>query len=579
MGRSGGPQRVTNVPHRSLGGEWRVRDSIILPIWLLNVLASFKWFVRRGKWTIPTTILLFLTINYSAKWHFTPLLSLILFFLLLFTYFSSIQLYKFLRLYRQHQNVPAKGVLRGLYYTQRIRIRWKDATRAAHLGHPTSHSWKPPKLKSLTIDSPYGTSIKARIDLGSTGNTTADLDKAADRILAIMDARSSQIGKLRPGLADFTIEWGKPRPISTEPWHQGNNSYQAPLLDLDIEQNGTALVDLGRSVLIGGETGGGKSNDLWVMLETLNRLQIPYELHVIDPVGGVELDELETSPFTKVYTDKASGADSVIRNFHAELGQRLEWMKSQHIRKHIPTKKRPFKICIIDELLVCTVLIKGGATGPLGDIVAVGRKAGFAVWACTQLGQKEVISHVRDLFPQRICHRTRTEELTDCILGTHATRDGADCTRLIHPGEGYIFTDTLRQFVKFQTPHIVHTRSVAQGGVHIPPDPLTRQKKNWRRKTDSDEATRGYYFTYLLFDSALTTQPCYVGISNNCNRRFKQHNDPNSDDFKVWFSTVIHQRTIIERYPSKHEAKVRETELIRQFSPKYNISERSDYAS
>lgn len=566
MARTGGTQRVTNVPARSLGGNWRLRDEIILPIPILITFAFIRWIFRHWMFSLS----LILSLALSIRFHLHPLA----FPLLVIGFFLLTKLFKFLRLYRSHQTIPARGVLKGLFYITRFQKRWVEAARAAKLGHPTSRHWRAPKIKTISIDSPYGTSIKALIDLGQTGNTADDLDRNSDRVLAIMDARSYSIRKLRPGIALLTIDWGARRPSPTDPWHMSNNTFQSPLIDIDVDHLGLALIDPFRSVLIGGEGGSGKSNAIWTMLESLNRLDIPYRVTVIDPAGGVELNDLEGAPVTHRYCDKAANIEPTIAQFYNALQNRLGWMKENHIRKHIPTPERPFEILIVDELLLCPTLTKGGANSLAGLVIASGRKGAYSVWACSQLGQKEVISHIRDLFQQRMCHRTRTEELTDCILGSHATRDGAECHRITDVGQGYIWTDDLKQFVKFQTPHVIHTRSIANGGVGLGPDPLARQKRNWRRTDDDDAATRRNCFTYQLFITDTGTQPDYVGISYNPNKRFRAHSDPRSADHKVWFGDVRHDRTIIECFATKQEAKQRETDLISTYQPRFNVAER-----
>jgi S-DNA-T family DNA segregation ATPase FtsK/SpoIIIE len=479
------------------------------------------------------------------------------------------QLIRLLMLYRQHSAIPLKGIIRGLWYITKFRNLWPQAARTAKLGDSSRRKHRPPPIKSIEIANPKGTSIKVALDLGQYGNTSDDLERQAERILAVLDANSFNIQKLSPGRAAFTVNWGERPTPSLEPFMYTDENALPPFVDLDANRQGDATIDLYRSVLIGGETGSGKSNDIWVMLAELNRKGIPYKLSVIDPVGGVELDELEFAPCTRRYADRPGQADQLVREFHRDFDQRLQSMKQRSIRKHVPTPEEPFEILIIDEIIVCKEMIKGGAQSPLGDILATGRKANFVVWACTQLGQKEVITHIRDLFPQRICHRTRTEELTDCILGTHATRDGAICHRLHDPGAGYMYTDELKAFIPFRTPHIIHTRSIANGGVPLEPEPLTRKPNRFTTRYSSTNGRTSTMFVYQLFDSPIATVPVYVGISNNPNRRFKEHQAD-----KVWFHTIIHQRSIITAYPDYQSAKEMETHLITTHNPKYNIAER-----
>jgi hypothetical protein len=556
--RRGATERVSVVNRQSLGGNWSLRDLIVFPVWILApahviILGLTHW---------KTTLLLAIGVYVASATHsLLPLL--IIPPLLLLIYFFC----KFALLYRKHPSIPISGVLRGFFYQLRLLRRWKEATRNAKLGHPSRHpsrEWTPPPIRSLTIDGPLGTSIKARVDLGHTGNITAELESRTDKLLAILDARSATITQIRPGVADFTVHWRTADTHPRDPWFQSTDEDPIPTIDLDSQQRG-ALIRLDTSVLIGGETGSGKSNDIWVMLAELNRHQIPYRLTVIDPVGGVELDELEHAPFTRRYVDRPQDALAATRKYCADFQARLKYMKAKGIRRLVPTDEHPLEILIIDELLVLKDMISQGAQGPLGEILATGRKGCYIVWGCSQLGQKDVIGQIRDLFQQRVCHRTRTDDLTDAVLGTSATNDGARAHRLTQPGEGYIYTTDLGSFMEFRAPHIIHTRSVAQGGVPIEPPTPTRQPHT---STKGPRTT----FVYQLFDSLDSLTPSYVGISHNPNTRFKQHQKD-----KVWFSTIVHQRTIIKAYPNRLSAKEEETRLISLYRPKYNVQERNDW--
>lgn len=565
--RRGATERVSVVNRQSLGGNWSLRDLIIFPVWILAPAHIIILLVTHWK----TTLLIAATI-YIASYFHTPVLLLILPLSIVLIYYF----FRFARLYRKHQSIPMSGVLRGFFYQLRLLRRWTNAARNAKLGHPSHHptrDWTPPTILSLQIAGPLGTSVKAQIDLGRTGNITSELESRIEKLLAILDARTANVTQIRPGIADLTIHWKAPDLHPGDPWFQSTDADPIPTIDLDAQGRG-ALVRLDTSVLIGGETGSGKSNDIWVMLAALNRARIPYKVTVIDPVGGVELDELENAPNTRVYVDRPQDAVPATRKFCDGFQKRLKYMKVRKIRRLTPSEDHPLEILIIDELIVLKEIIAQGAQSPLAEVLATGRKGCYIVWACTQLGQKEVIGQIRDLFPQRVCHRTRTDDLTDAILGTSATADGALAHRLTQPGEGYIFTYDLGSFLEFRAPLIVHTRSVAQGGVPIDPPSPTR-----RSAQDTDPLHRGHNhrgprttFVYQLFDSLDALTPAYIGITHNPNTRFKQHQKD-----KVWFTSIIHQKTIIKAYPNRHAAKEEESRLITSLKPKYNVQERVDW--
>jgi predicted GIY-YIG superfamily endonuclease len=552
-------ERVTVVNKRTIGGGWSLRDLFILPVWLLIPFHVIRAIYR--KWPYFVCALFFLYTLLSTNLTFAILSTLAGVFI-----GNSIRV---LRLYRQHSTIPLQGILRGFRYILRFRKQWRSACERSKLGFRTPSNFITPKIRSLEIGDPTGHSVRAHIDLGKAAQTVEDLEKVQERICSIMYAQSATTSYLSPGFAEFHISW-RPSTLSpssqpADPWLTSPEQRRLPVMDLNSTPNGRALIDLGRSVLIGGETGTGKSNLVWDMLRQLNQQEIEYDLIVIDPSGGVELEELKDGAHTRFYADTPEKADKAVKIFLQQMFKRLEYMKEHKTRRHIPTKEHPVCILIVDELINCPVLFKGkvGQDNPLAQVISMGRKAGFVVWANSQLGQKDVVTHIRDLFPQRVCFGTHSAELTDSVLGTGATTHGATCHLLREPGVGYVWTNQFNAFERFRSPLITNTRSIAQGGLQVLPEVPTRRK--FRRHPST-----GPTYVYQLFDSPSASKPVYVGITDNINRRFREH----AKD-KEWFPSVIHQRTLVHLYPTRAEAKTTESALIDRYQPKYNVAERT----
>lgn len=341
------------------------------------------------------------------------------------------------------------------------------------------------------------------------------------------------------------------------------------IIPLDMNYHTKAALTLDRHVLIGGDSGTGKSNTVWQILDELQSFGLPHRNYVIDPAGGVELADLQHGRYTIRYTDRPSEADRLIVEFRDKMNDRLTKMKQHGLRKHIPTHEEPNYYLWIDELLLCTQQIKQGPQSPLGEVLAVGRKAGFIVVACTQLGQKTTLGDLRDMFPQRICFGTRSQEMTDAILGTGATRGGAPCHELTSPGEGYLFTLNERRYRKFKTPFIEDTISIANPinnkDTSLPVSPILDHVDNIANDTAvlPQEATRGKVALYKLFgENGILL---YAGISTNPTKRFKQHED------KAWWDGVDFERTQILWYKSREEARQAEQHTIESEMPIYNI--------
>lgn len=460
-------------------------------------------------------------------------------------------------------------LLKGMKKIRTLEKNWKIACQSAGIAIKGSNDRvRTPRLSHPRIVSPNGLAVTAMVDMGTVGGTAKQLEGALEIILASVGAIGGRVERLTPAEARLTIEWERRRTLTTtgtlRPGEDDPNTIDiSPIyIDLDNARTNEATISLTKSLLVGGESESGKSNLVWHLLSEMNHLEIPYRLTVIDPAGGVELNDLQSSPFTRRYIDRAYDVEKVIAAFHSDMEKRLEWMKSQRIRTHNPSPTRPLEILVIDEILLCRDQLKAGVLSPLGEILSVGRKARFIVWACTQLGQKEVIGTVRDLFTQRVCMRTRTQEATDAILGTGATGDGAKCHRITRPGEGYVFTDSSGTYTKFYAPLVVETASVAAGGVASPlivPTNRARPTHRSLKKTTT--------YVYKLYDDYDSDRPVFIGFSDNPRKEFKQlsHEWPT----KQWQS-IIPQRTEILPFPTQPQAIQMQDDLIDYYRPKYN---------
>jgi S-DNA-T family DNA segregation ATPase FtsK/SpoIIIE len=242
------------------------------------------------------------------------------------------------------------------------------------------------------------------------------------------------------------------------------NTTQLPRAELDQD----VLLELDTSILVVGESGTGKSNLTWDILNELNKNEISYRLFVIDP-KKVELAELVDSPHTVAYSDTPSTIDAVIEKFYDAMMDTFERkMKPYGIRRVEISPDNPLGILLIDELLLCKQANKGIDTH-LGEILSAGRAAGYIVIANSQLGQVDALSRLRDLFPQRVCMAVKSGDLTNAVLGPNAENRGARCTEITEKGVGYIFTDFTGGFQRFKLPFIADVRKVAMGGVYEEP--------------------------------------------------------------------------------------------------------------
>lgn len=460
-------------------------------------------------------------------------------------------------------------LLRGTRRANHLRRNWPKAIIAANLHEGEGRKVRVPRLSHVEITGDEGQEITALVDMATVGGTALELQKRLETVTASLHAFSSRLERIDPAHARLIINFEPPRrpsPSSLATNVPYFDLEQIPI-PLDHADTAQASVYLTKSILIGGESESGKSNLVWYLLSQLNDLGIPYRLWVIDPAGGVELSDLEHSPLTRKYADRIGDIPDLVQGFRESLDHRLARMKSTGARRHFPTQTEPVEICLIDEILLCKSQLKGGdADSPLGEVLASGRKALHIVVACSQLGQKDVIGQIRDLFPQRICLRTRSQEATDAILGSRATADGAQCDRITRRGEGYVFTDISETFEKFQAPLVRETQNIAQGGTTAPTLPLPSTRTLRRRA--------GRHFGYVYYDTQPnhpnSQRPCYVGITDNPRKREKQHE--REWPKHIW-ATINHSRTKRRTFPNYEAAKEWETQMITYYQPIYNVQE------
>ena len=175
-----------------------------------------------------------------------------------------------------------------------------------------------------------------------------------------------------------------------------------------------------RHVLLGGESGAGKSGGLALLLATA----------ALDPsVKLVLLDGklVELACWAGI-ADRSVGPDlaeavAVLAEVQAELDRRLVTLLANRRRKLTPTLGLPLLLVAIDELALYVAgpdrRLAAEFAARLRDLVARGRAAGIIVCAATQKPSHEIIpTALRDLFGFRWAFRCLTPQASDTILGS-----------------------------------------------------------------------------------------------------------------------------------------------------------------
>ena len=450
-------------------------------------------------------------------------------------------------------------IVRTLFHLYLVRKRWTEASEAASCTRRTDG--RSPKLRKVRITPG---NVSATVKLGAVGRTSREFLASSDTYAAVMGADAVSVDILHPGVARVTFSWGDPtnRVLHLSDLKPAPDGYTSFGLNPD---GGPVMLGLDTSVLCIGESGSGKSNIVWAYLAGLEEAGIPFRLRVIDPAGGVELSKLEYAPFTKYYTDKARDAEKLILQARDSMQARLHDMKRRGDRTHIPTPEEPLDITIVDELLLLGDQIKQGASGALGELLSVGRKAKYRVFALSQLSQVDALGRIRDLFPQRIALATKSREMTEAALGPSAEAMGAACSKIPRqtPGVGYMYKDGVRGYQRFRSVLVTDEEAdlIAQGKT---PREITEQAHAAQQQ--QKELANRRTAVYRVYSDNGTL--LYVGITVNPNVRFSEHAAE-----KPWWTAVDMSKTRIEWYRNRVGAKKAETKAIQAERPIYNIDE------
>ena len=358
---------------------------------------------------------------------------------------------------KAEMDVPDRRGLRRMYLRERKREkvnlgRWTTACTEAGLA---TKNKQVPVLWQL---SPTLTSdFTASLACGSQGISIAKVAAAADLIRETVGCKEVVVTPTTSGCADIAFNWSDP---------MGKTSYLSGLpmskpgtIAYGIRRDGTAAtIEQDKSVLIGGLTGFGKSNIIWTMLADLVRKEIPLRLYVSDPKGGIELTALaahvgDRMGNVQVMQYASTAAETV--DMVTDVEKRMRYSQSkQQGRKHTPTADNPLCVVLLDELLPLHEMIAQKNKGPLGKILYEGRASGYVVWANAQTAHESVLGVMRNFIPQRLSVKTKSQEMTDTILGTGATARGALCHLIDpkHKGVGFSEADSATRPDMFRAP-------------------------------------------------------------------------------------------------------------------------------
>lgn len=534
------PRAVREVAPTSVGSGARMREFVKLPPWVYISGLCLRGIFRHYLVTLSFILICVLWYGYGFWLWWLAFVTVIGGWALIIIVYWKIR----------------GGGFKTIWWYWKLHNGWRHAIMG--VGLQSRDKLHIPRIYRVR---PVKNGLKFVVNMGIAGHTVDFLRAEADDLCEVLGFRRVQVYVLKPAKARMVLYW------TTEPIMQVDSIEQ--ISDkLSPEQasaaglgdytsivfgntgDGPAILSLLLSVFIAGMSRSGKSNLVRVIFHGLIRQQIPHELYVIDPAGGVELGELEHYPHTLAYCDRAKDANKIIKKAHIDMFARLEQMRLLGTNKILPSVEFPLRILIIDELLLLTDQIEAGPKGELGELLITLAKTGGLVIALSQLSDLDSVSKIRKLFPQKICLATDAPETTDAALGKGAEAAGATCSEigLNMPGVGYMKADGIKGFIRFR---IVE----AQGS-------LLSAVKGVKSKHNPNENRR--CATYRFYD--VTGRCLRVGIAHNPEKREKQYAVQS-----LWYSSVDHTRTKIDWWENEARALEEETRFIQYEHPVYNV--------
>lgn len=222
--------------------------------------------------------------------------------------------------------------------------------------------------------------------------------------------------------------------------------------------------------LLVGESGSGKSSKIWRLIQALQDAGIPHRVRVFDPKDGVEFGDLEDVAYQ--YESNPRALPDMLTSMFRSHSARAADMKRRGVRRlSTATDEDPLDILIIDELITALKMNAGKAgkvrvqdTGmdtadALLQYLSVGAATLHHVWACTQLGQKETLGTLADMFPAKTLLRVPSDDLARVVFKTSG--GGTFPAHLIPRGNagngiGYTFTEA-KGVVKYRAAYLSDT--------------------------------------------------------------------------------------------------------------------------
>lgn len=462
---------------------------------------------------------------------------------------------------RSSEASSVKSVLRGMWRIKKVRGMWQPVMYQLKVTSRADTEAVPPLVNTKPTDA----GLTGDIVTGSVAMDSGKLVKMESAFASGFFCDRVTIRPMSPSMASVRFEWGR-HLRSTFRLHELPPVVQPEgkpaVVRFAVREDGHAATLISNlSTLVGGVSGSGKSSTMWSIIAGYAEA-VPLRVRIVDP-SGVEFANAKKHLGNGLIHDyvsdpKLPGArqlEDFWEDLETDFNRRMARVEKSGARWHKPTEQEPLDLLVIDEILPLVSQLRKDPTDHIaGRILYLGRKAGFVLVAASQIGQKETIGPIRDLFPQRLCHRTGNRYMTEAFLGDGAEADGAGCSTLdVERDQGvlYLSVDGAPGFTAARSAWVSDgdTAQIAQG---MRPVPKVEELKT---KPTS---------LYAFHNSG--GELLYVGIAEKTRlqNRWKEH-----ERSKHWWGEV-QQKTELYTYPDRDMAETAEALMIKKQRPKYN---------
>lgn len=558
-----GVRPVREVSPWTLGSGVTLREMVQFPPWLIFLYrlilifcSGLLWCVRH--WVVCSAVVLGLWWWLWSGWWQLGVLGVLL--VPAGFWFGRVAL-----LLQVSEATSVRAVLRGLRRCSHVRRLWQPTLFQLNVTARGDGESVPPLENMLPTD----TGVVATVVTGAVALNSVKLVKFEPELASGLFCDRVTVRSLTPSLASVRFEWGQHLRqvyrLGDLPGGEPVSADKPAKIRFGVRADGSAASIVSNlSTLIGGASGAGKSSTMWSVIAGYMET-VPVRLRIIDP-SGVEFAELGRQlgkglVHDYVADENLPGARK-LADFWEDLteafNRRMVAVNQSGDRWHVPTDKEPLDILIIDEILPLAAQLRKESTDHIvGRICYLGRKAGFVVIAASQAAQVDAIGRIRDLFPQRICHRTMSRYLTDAFLGEGAESDGARCSQLDaehDQGVSYMAAEGVRGYTALRSAWV----------------PDTETKLIAQRQRPTSEANIGLRNkpTAMYQMRNADSEIIYIGIAeaNRIEDRWSEHART-----KKWWREVHGTPSVVATFPDRDTAETAEALAIKKHRPRYNV--------